>query len=286
MKNLLFFVLSICVAGVALAQDGEFHLDKEYKISKDGIIDIGSSDANVFITGSSRSNAHVKIDRQVTTKGIYSGTDEFRVEVDAQDGNLRIRERQLSTNSGMVTYHREDYKIEIEAPEGVSLVVRGDDGDYFIKNIDGEISMSIDDADVDLVNCNGSKFSFRIDDGDLRMDSGSGRIMIDADDADVAIYHAAFTSIDADMDDGDLVIETSLADDGRYYINTQDGSVNLDITAGGGEFNIDHDDGNVVLQGNFKTLTESEDHTKAVLANGKAKVRVRADDARVRLSAQ
>jgi hypothetical protein len=282
----LYTLLFLTSASALFAQEGDFHLDKVYKISKNGVIDLGSSDANVFITGSLRPDAHVKIDRTVVTKGVHTTREDFRVDVDAENGNLRIREHQNSFSSGFISYHKEDYKIVIEAPEGVSLTVRGDDGDYFIKNINGEISMSIDDADAELSDCKGNKFSFRLDDGDLRMNGGKGSIEIDADDADVEIHDAQFASIDANMDDGDLIIETSLVNNGSYSLRSQDGSVNLTITGGGGEFDIRHDDGNVVTQGNFKTIYESEDQTRVSLANGSAKVTVRADDARVRLTAQ
>lgn len=285
MKNLLFYALTAGVISVASAQDGEFHLDNEYKIKADATIDLVSSDANVFITGSKRTSARVKIDRKVITKGLYSGEEDFKVEVDVVDGDLRIRERASSYNSGIITYQREEYKIEIEAPEGVSLVIRGDDGDYFIKNVNGEISMNIDDADVELTECKGNAFTFRVDDGDVRMNGGEGMLEIDGDDADIEIHNGAFTSISADMDDGDLILETSLTDDGSYSIRTEDGSINLKVLGGGGEFEIDHDDGNVVLQGAFKTLIESDDHTRVLLARGKAKVRLRGDDANVKLIA-
>jgi hypothetical protein len=285
MKNLYIVLLSLIVS-FASAQDGEFHLDKVYKIAKNGTIDLSSSDAKVFITGSLRPDAHVKIDRKVTVKGLYSSSSEFSVEVTPADGDLRIREHQNSFNSGIVSYYKEEYRIEIEAPEGVSLTIRGDDGDYFIKNVNGSISMSIDDADAEFSDCKGNKFTFRIDDGDIRMDKAKGILDIDADDADVEIYHAAFTSIHADVDDGDLIIETSLADNGEYYFQSQDGLISLDITGGGGEFDIRHDDGHVITHGNFKTTYDSEDHKKVSLANGTAKVSVRGDDARVKLNSR
>jgi hypothetical protein len=283
MKNVILAFLSICVVSVALAQDGDFHLDNVYKIDKNGTIDLSSSDAKVFITGSLRPDVHLKIDRTVVTKGIYSSREDFTVEVEETNGDLRIRERQNSYSSGIVTYSKEDYKIQIEAPEGASLTIRGDDGDYFVKNINGAISMSIDDADAQLTACNGNKFSFRIDDGDIRMDGGKGSLEIDADDADVQIYKGRFSSIDSNSDDGDVVIQTSLADNGQYSFKCQDGLVALDITGGGGDFTIRHDDGHVTTSGDFQTKFESEDETRVTLAKGNAKVSVRADDARVKL---
>lgn len=284
MKNLFLAILTLCVVSIAVAQkDGDFHLDNVYKIDKKGTIDLSSSDAKVYITGSLRPDVHVKIDRTVETKGIYNSREEFTVEVETMNGDLRIRERQNSYNSGFITYQREDYKIEIEAPEGVTLAIRGDDGDYFIKNINGAISMSLDDADAQLTACKGNKFTFRIDDGDIRMDEGRGDLEIDADDADVEVYKGQFSSIDASSDDGDIIIQTSLADNGQYTFRCQDGMVSLDVTGGGGEFTVHHDDGHISTTGDFKTTYESEDQTRLTLAKGTAKVTVRADDARVKL---
>jgi hypothetical protein len=283
MKNIFLAFITLCVVSVAVAQNGDFHLDNVYKIDKKGTIDLSSSDAKVYITGSLRPDVHVKIDRTVETKGIYNSRDEFTVDIESISGDLRIRERQSSYQSGIITYQKEDYKIVIETPEGVSLTVRGDDGDYFIKNVNGSISMSIDDADAQLSACKGNKFSFRIDDGDIRMDEGRGSLEISADDADVQIYKGQFSSIDASSDDGDIVIQTSLADNGQYSFKCQDGLVALDVLGGGGEFTIHHDDGHVSSSGNFRTTYESEDQTRLTLAKGTAKVTVRADDARVKL---
>ena len=54
------------------------------------------------------------------------------------------------------------------------------------------------------------------------------------------LHHAAFAI--SHVDDGDLVIETSLSDNGDYFIDAQDGLISLTITKGGGNFDIRHDD--------------------------------------------
>jgi hypothetical protein len=285
MKNLLFAFAMIAFVNVALGQNGEFHLDKEFKIGKTQMIDLSCSDAKVFISGSRRGTVHVKIDRTVEAKGWTSGVEDFKVDVEETEEGLKIRERKHGTNV-YVGYYSESYRIEIEAPEGAGLTVRGDDGDYFIKNINGSISLSLDDADAELTDCQGDSFNFRFDDGDLRMNTGRGKLVIDADDADVDISNAQFTEIDADVDDGDLVIETSLNDNGKYEMNDQDGLISLSITSGGGEFTIYHDDGHINARGNFQTTRESKDETSLILATGKAKVVMHADDANVKLSAQ
>jgi hypothetical protein len=285
MKNLVLLICTTILTAAAYSQDGEFHLDKSYKISMTGLLDLSSSDANVFITGSKRNDAHIKIDRKVTTKGWSSDERNFTVDVIESDGNIRIRERQSGTNVSF-GYYREDYKIEIEIPEGVSLSIRGDDGDYFIKNVNGSVEMSIDDADAELIDCKGSKFDFRLDDGDIRMDKGKGLLVIDGDDADVHIRNGSFDKIEADIDDGDLVIETALKSNSNYNIKGQDALIDLTVIGGGGEFSVNHDDGSVSFSGDFKTITETEDKTIARLNSGNAKVNVWADDGRVKLSSR
>lgn len=286
MKPLFLSVLLFLTVS-AFAQDPDFHLDKEYAISKTGIIDLSSSDAEVIITGSDRSaTARVKIDRVVTMKGWYTSRGNFNVKVTAENGNLKITEHQSSVNVVMIGYVNEKYKIQIEAPEGISLAIRGDDGDYFIKNIDGAISLHIDDGDAQLTGCNGSKFDFRFDDGDLKMDTGKGSLDVIADDADIEILDASFSSIDARLDDGDFVVHTSLANNGRYTVDLQDGMVLFDVLSGGGEFSVRHDDANVDATGAFNTTEDSEDFTRLTLNNGTAKVSIHADDASVRLNAK
>src|SRR3954471_6594243 len=161
--------------------EGEYHVDKDYKINPNGMLRLNCSDAKVYITGSSRTNAHVKIDRYVSTKGITFGHEEFTVDISEESGDLEVKERSNSVSVGMVGYHYEKYTINIDLPEGASLQVKGDDGDYWLKNIDGSISLTLDDADVSLSQCSGNKFDFRMDDGDIKMDEGKGSLQIDAD---------------------------------------------------------------------------------------------------------
>lgn len=277
-------ILLLAVAP-AYAQE-EFHLDKEYVISANGTLDLRASDAKVYITGSSRTSAHVKIDRVVTSRGWTFGDDRFKATVEEEGGNIIIRESQVSASVGVIGFYREEYKITIDIPRGVSLKVRGDDGDYFIKNIQGSIDLQLDDADAELVGCTGDNFRFRVDDGDISLDEGRGTLSIDGDDADVHIYKGQFTKIDARIDDGDLVIETSLAEKGIYRLESEDGLVALTVTGGNGEFDVRHDDARVTTEGKFQKKEQTESRTILSLGTGGAQVDIRADDGRVRLAAR
>lgn len=286
MKTTLTIILSL-FAAFCFAQTvktGNYHIDENHKIGAKGTIRLTCSDAKVFITGSDRTDVNIKVDREVETKGFTFGSDEFSVDIKEDDGSITIRERSTSSYSGIVGYHNEHYTIKIQAPKGVSLVLNGDDGDYFIDHIDGAVDADLDDADIEFVACNGDDYRFRIDDGDIKMDQGKGSLDVDGDDADITINNAQFTHISAEMDDGDFIVETSLADNGDYYINTQDGRISFTVTSGGGRFDIRHDDASIRADASFSAVEESDDRSRFTLASGNAKVDIRADDASVKLA--
>ncbi|MEJ0030548.1 MAG: DUF4097 family beta strand repeat-containing protein [Bacteroidota bacterium] len=278
---------SLLITGISFAQTtktGNYHIDEKHKISEKGTIRLTCSDAKVFITGSDRTDVNIKIDREVETRGFSFGTEEFTVDIDENDGNVTIRERSMSAHTGIVGYYNERYTIKIDAPKGVSLVINGDDGDYLIDHINGTVDADLDDADIELIACNGDDFRFRLDDGDVKMDQGKGSLEIDGDDSNITIKNANFSRISAEMDDGDFIVETSLADNGDYYINTQDGRVSFTVTSGGGRFDIRHDDASIRTDASFNSIEESDDRSRFTLATGNAKVDIRADDASVRLA--
>lgn len=247
MKILLAAGIAFSSFSLLAQSDGDFHLDLEYKMDASGVIRLNSSDAKVFIVGSNRTTAHVKIDREVTAKGWMFGEEKFTVDVTETNGDLSIKEKSGGTHVGIVGYYNESYTINIEAPAGASLMIRGDDGDYFIKEINGSIELDLDDADV-------------------------------------MIRNASFQKIVADIDDGDFLVETALSDNGDYYINAQDGLVSMTVLSGGGKFDIRHDDGRITAKGEFEMGEKSEDRTRLTLANGNARINIHADDARIRLT--
>ena len=286
MKKLLTlaFALFTAISFAQTTKTGNYHIDENYKINAKGTIRLTCSDAKVFITGSDRTDVNVKIDREVETKGFSFGSEEFTVDINDKDGNITIRERSSSSHVGVVGYHNERYTIKIQAPKGVSLILNGDDGDYFIEHIDGAMDIDLDDADLELIGCNGDDYRFRLDDGDVKMDQGKGSLEVDGDDTNIQIRNAQFTHIKAEIDDGDFIVETSLADNGDYYINTQDGRIVFTVTNGGGRFDIRHDDASIRTDANFSSVEESDDRSRFTLASGNAKVDIRADDASVKLT--
>jgi hypothetical protein len=283
MKSILT-LLAVAVAATSYGQNDpkNYHVDKEFKITANGVLKLDASNARVTITGSSRETAHVKIDRVVTSKGWVFGEKAFGVEINEDANGLTIHEKPHSV-SGIIGFYSEKYTIEIEVPASVSLTVRGDDGNYNVSHINGAVAFDLDDADVELTECDGSSFRFSVDDGRIKMNRGKGKLEIKGDDAHVEITNGSFSSVTSSTDDGSVSIETSLADKGDYHINAEDGQVILSITGGGGKIDIHHDDGRVTADSKFDLLRDTDERKQYNLANGTATVDIRTDDARVRL---
>ena len=285
MKNLLLTLAVIFTTSLAFGQEeNSFNLNKTYTIGENGTIYLYADDAKVTIIGEDRQDVAVKIDYHVDSKGIAWGSREFRVDVESRGGDLYIEEYKKS-NTTVMGYVSIDYKIEIRAPHGSNLDIKGDDDDYFLTAIHGEISINADDADVILKNCRGNRFFFDLDDGDITMDRGQGQLTARMDDGDIEISNAAFQNIDYRGDDGDFAIETSISPNAMFKFSGDDSTFDIVVTQGGGTFTINHDDGNIDYDDNFRLMDKSGDRTVLSLTGGRGKIIISGDDIRVNLAA-
>ena len=278
-------LISVLLTTNLFAQTDEYHLDEVYPIDAGGTINLVSDDADVWITGSDRDDVRIIVDYRLTVKGLSIGqSDEFEMIVEQRNGDLYIREKPRDIGvSFMIGESEEDYTIEIQVPHDVHLDIDGDDGEYEIVSIDGSLRADVDDSEFRIADCNGGDFDFSMDDGRLEMDGGNGRLRIEADDGDVRIDGGAFTDISAESDDSDIEITTSLYDNGNYRFEMDDGDLTLNITGGGGEFNIDHDNADVHTTRHFEEMRDDEDLAIYRLMGGNARVKIESDDGDINL---
>lgn len=283
----VFFITNLSFAQRDRDEDkgDEFHLDKVYEMSATGTLNLNTEDADVRIVGSNRSDVHVKIDRVVTTRGVSSRSRSFDVDVENRNGDLFIRESKGRSRGFIgVGYFRTDYDILIELPEGASLRVRGEDDDYYVKNVNGAIEMETEDGDIELVDCNGSDFEFILEDGDLKLDGGKGKFYARLDDGDIDMINGGFDNVEIQVEDGNVTMETGIADNGVYDIRADDARIDFVVLSGGGDFRVTKDDGRVRATSDFETIRENDYRSELKLAGGKADVQIRTNDGSVRLS--
>lgn len=275
----------ICAAGpTAHAQDGVYNLDETYDIEEGGTLHLSSDDADVTILGSDRPDVKLKVYRKLDVDGLKMGSSgRFKMEVEEKNGDLYIREKDTEEHRLVVGTIKEEYRIRIQAPHRVALDLRGDDETYRISDLEGGVSMQADDSEIELSGMKGEYFDFDIDDGSIRLEEGSGKLRLDMDDGELYVRNADFREIDADIDDGEMDITTSLQDDGLYLFDLDDGDLELNITGGGGEFDINHDNYHLGVGDKFEEERSDEKRTVYRLPGGEARVEIDTDDGEVEL---
>lgn len=282
-----FLFVSICfffAAGATAQSSDEFNLDEVYTIDADGTISLNSNDAEVTVVGSDRSDIRVEVHYKLDVSGFSLGSrNKFDMEVREENGNLVLEEQPRDFSGITIGSIDEEYTIRIEAPRAVSLDFDGDDEDYELRQIDGRIHISADDASVELTACKGNDFRFDLDDGSIEMDQGQGSLDIDVDDGQADILNGHFSSINLDSDDGDFRISTALTDGGNYRFDMDDGDLELLILGGGGTFNIFHNNADISVDSAFEQRVTEENESGYVLGNGSASVRIDVDDANIKL---
>ncbi len=282
MKTNVYTLLLCFVSLGSFAQENIYKIDENFKINLNGVLKLYSDDANVTIKGEDRIDAHVYVYRNHVVKGLSIGDKSFQVEIEEEDGNLYITEREEG-NVSMIGYSRLDYEIVIAVPKTVNLKLKGDDDDYDISNVKGFVKIDADDSDVNLKNCTGSEFHFDMDDGDVTMDKGNGDLYAKLDDGDINIDNGNFESVEISTDDGDIDIATSLSSSGEYNFRVDDGNLTFRVLGGGGSFDIKHDDGNVSIGNEYNIIESSENYKSFRLKGGDAFVKIRCNDSRISL---
>lgn len=266
------------------AQDYEYNLDETYPINKNGTIHLNSDDAEVSIKGTDRSDVHLVVSYKLDVDGweIKSG-EEFEMEVEESGGDLHIREAERNEGRIMVGRVREKYQITIEAPRDVALNINGDDGTYDISGINRAIKLSADDSEIRLSQLKGNEFDFNIDDGSITMDEGQGELKLYLDDGEFRVQKGAFSEIDASFDDSKVDITTSLSDNGFYDFTMDDGDLKMNITGGGGEFDIHHEDTNISTSNSFEKVSSDDDRSIYRLSGGNSRIEINSDDGSIDL---
>jgi len=282
-QTIICFAILFLTSTQVYGQD-EYNLDETYQIDREGTIYLSSNDAEVSIEGSNRSDVRLVIYRYVDVDGINIGSSgSFRMDVEQRGGDLYIQENNSENRTMFIGSVDEEYRITLEVPRNLALDLKGDDDSYEISNTNGAISINADDSDIELSEVTGEDFDFDLDDGNISIDEARGKLKLSMDDGELNVGRAEFTEIDASLDDGELDITTSLADGGLYLFDFDDGDLELNITGGGGEFDIHHDDRNISVDNNFEEVSSDDERSVYRIAGGDARIEINTDDGNIEL---
>jgi len=240
---LTFFSLSL----TQVWAQSEFNLNKTYPISELGQLEMNTDDAVVTIKGSDRTDVSIKVYRKVTGKQL--GNKKFDFNVDASDGNIKITDHEYKDSNTKISIQWNSetiYTIDIEVPRSVNLDLVGDDDDYNISSISGNLALTVEDGSTEIRNFTGESIDIEIEDGDIDIQDANCSIELTIEDGDFQAKNSDFKKLNIKTEDGDISMRGSKIFDGR--IRSSDGDIDLDIALSPEtRLDIRTDDGNVDL---------------------------------------
>lgn len=278
MKSIITFFVLFIVATTTIAQN-EFHLEETYQIREGGTLFLESEDAEVTITASDRSDVYVKVDRIVKVKGVSSRNyQRFDFEINERNGDLILKEKSESRINFMIGSISEEYTIELLIPSDINLNLEGEDDDYYISNVGGELQIEGEDGDAIVREFHGISFEFNTEDGDLVLEGGSGSIRIESEDGNIEVNNGNFDEVNVETEDGDIEFTTTLSARGRYLFVTEDGDMELNFPGGEGEIQIIHEDCDIRTTEGYEVIHDSDEKTIVKSGRGSSSVKVITED--------
>ncbi len=254
----------LCVLLVVALSAGAEEWEQTYSVDSCEELRLESSNANIRVTGSNRSDIHAV----VTTRGWRIADDEVRI-IESQNGGrvsieVRLPRVRWSWGRGV----SRSVHIDVEAPRSCSVVARTGDGNIDLEEItggtrvrtgdgkiiatrlEGVVEMDSGDGDIDAISLRG-RMEINTGDGSISGDNLEGRLVARTGDGNVRV-DGRFDLLDLRTGDGNIV---STAIDGsevgeQWRLQTGDGNLvlhlpdgfaaDLEARTGDGRVEVDH----------------------------------------------
>jgi len=303
--KIMLSLFSICLTISFLSAQQEYKLDERYTINQGGLFSLDTEDATVTITGSDRNDVSVKIFRKVTGK--HYSNNKFELQIEERDGDLFIKE--VKDRKGMnYTVHmngKMEYTIDVVVPNRVALDLKGDDDDYKIRHINGNLKIAGEDGDIHLENINSDRAKINSEDGDVILRDFAGSLVLNNEDGDFKSHNSFYEDLDVEIEDGsikihngsiancnietedgDINIDASFDAQANINIVSDDGNININAAGHGGTYTIKFEDGDVdYTKSEFKLTNDSKRYRSLkTTRDGSVEVNIKVEDGDVDLS--
>lgn len=252
MSALRACLIGICLAFLAAGASAErierdyhetFDVDRGHRLE----LDFGDGDVIVEPWDQDKLDVRVRYDAEQKIVGVGKQAS-FEVEFRQSGNTVHVIGREGDTMGIGFFHHRvHEYVYEVRAPDYLALDLQGEDGDVEIEGWSGEISMRVEDGDVQLSAIDSPRTDLHIEDGDVSIDRLSGELKFAGEDGDLRVSDcslvdarvrledgdATFSRCEGsarfDLDDGTLALERFRPD--GITVRTEDGDVELDFLA-------------------------------------------------------
>ena len=268
-KNLFFCALAILLivfSAGAMAVEVKKEEVKTVAFKVGGTVHLSALEGNMVVQGWDRDEVQIRMVKRAWGRSereaqalldaievvIREGNDRLMIRETPSEGQRRhtifdVFDRDFWEERG---WRSQVVDFELRVPRHVQLRLEGDEGDVELSQLQGKISVEMDEGDIHVDSVETDDLEIRIDEGDVSVngcrDVGGGLLKIDADEGRIRIENCRFDEMDLASDEGDLILtEVTVR---RLWLTADEGDVEADFQpVKNGNYRIEVEEGDIEL---------------------------------------
>jgi len=324
MRKGIYYLVTFSLMFLLLSSPGRSEevkevVEKTFRFSSEGTISLIADEGSIVIRTWDKDEVHLKM-----TKRAWGRTEREAqrfldlIEIQIQEGldRLVIREidrrhdknvdffdlfdsdfwREKGWRSGMVDY-------ELSVPRRAELKLQCDEGDVDVVGTQGDITIDVDEGNIDMSDISSIRLSIDVDEGDVKLsgvdapanglwyiETDEGNIHVDdgrlkeaeinTDEGKIVLRRIEIGRLWVSSDEGDLDVDIIPIEDGNYRIETDEGDIEITVPENA-DLNVylETDEGRIGSDFDLSTRRrEDGDRREGVLGKGKGKLKVYTDE--------
>jgi len=238
--------------------------EKTFMLAFGGTIIVRGNEGSIIIKSWDREQVHLKMTKRAWGRNRREAErllEEIEVRIQETRNRLNIKEmeryrednfnfsdlfdgefwREKGRRSGSVDF-------ELTVPREVQLRLRTDEGDIELSGTKGELTIDVDEGEVNVEDVVSDNVQINVDEGDIYLfkvdDGGDGLWKIDSDEGAIFIEDGRLKEIDASSDEGEIVLRA--VHSYRFWLATDEGDIETDFyPEEGGSYRMETDEGDV-----------------------------------------
>lgn len=213
------------LASMAMVQQ----VDTTFAVSPGSRLDVYNHEGTVTVTTWDRDQVRVRArwDEGRHPISIRTNSSRTRVKVEPRDAGMPYVEFDITTPRSMsVALQGVELSARVEGVQG-NVSVQSVEGAVEVMGGRGNVSLQAVDGPITVRDADG-KISVNAVDGPVSITNSRGALRVESVDGDVTLRDIDSDDVGVNVVDGNVIYTGTVRDDGRYFISTHDGD--LDIT--------------------------------------------------------
>ncbi len=220
---MIIHIAAALIASMAMTQQ----MDTTFTVSGSGQLDLSNHQGMVTISTWDRDEMRIRAtwDEGSQPVSIRNVGSTVRVRVERAYGLPRVEFDLTVPRRMSIALQGVELDVAIDGSEG-NISVQSVEGSIDVEGGTGNVAIQTVDGDVTVRNANGNITLHAIE-GDVTVVDSRGAIDVETVEGDVGLLDIDSKNIRVNVVDGDVTFRGAIHDDGRYFISTHDGDLEI-----------------------------------------------------------